>query len=357
MPRSVKSCPLPDFPAHRRGQPGGQPPARAGRAAADDRRPPTAWTTRLSSRACRPAPSAAEAGPIDGERRLPVELQRSDRRLRPGALAAARPPLSSAGIDGASGSRPRRRARSKREVDVRGSSIHGTPRAIERRGQPRPRHREQRPQQPHVRPFDQRRHAGKAIEAAAARRAHGHGLGLVVGVMGKQQMQDAAAPAFAATTADSARSARPACRPLRGLASGPAQDVRLDAEPRQQVARVGGFLRRRRRAGHDRRSGRRCARRAPRAQSCASSASASESRPPDTATATTGCVSNGSNGGISRANAPAIDGPASAGVTRSRSSGAPARPAASAGRWRADSPGRSARRSRRRRACGRASPA
>ena len=49
--------------------------------------------------------------------------------------------------------------------------------------------------------------------------------------------------------------------------------------------------------------------------------------------------SNGSNGAIKRAKSPASRGCARPALTRSRSCGAPARPAASAGRWRADSPG------------------
>ena len=75
------------------------------------------------------------------------------------------------------------------------------------------------------------------------------------------------------------------------------------------------------------------------AHSCASSARASESRPPDTATATTGAPSNGSNGAISRAKSAASRGRSSAVLTRSRSSGAPGRRGASAGRWRVGSPG------------------
>lgn len=54
-------------------------------------------------------------------------------------------------------------------------------------------HRQQGPQQAGIGAFDQGRHAREPIRPALPRCPHGHGLGLVVGVVGHQKVEDAPA--------------------------------------------------------------------------------------------------------------------------------------------------------------------
>ena len=57
------------------------------------------------------------------------------------------------------------------------------------------RHAQQRSQQPDVALLDDGCHAGETVAAAASCGSHRHGLRLVVGVVGQQQVKDAAAAA------------------------------------------------------------------------------------------------------------------------------------------------------------------
>ncbi len=111
--------------------------------------------------------------------------------------------------------------------------------------------------------LDEGRHAGKPIGAAAARGAHGHRLGLVVGMVRHQQMQDAALAGRPRTAARSAPRAPPAASPCAGLA--PVQRRIAASMPRRaSSSRVASrFACRSQRAGRDRRSGPQSRRRAP----------------------------------------------------------------------------------------------
>ena len=101
-----------------------------------------------------------------------------------------------------------------------------------------------RPQQAGLALLDQGGHAGEPIGPARPRGAHGHGLGLVVGVMGDQQMQDAVTPASLEQQAI-ARLARGFLQPACRLGAAPAQDLCGDAVASEQIARprrlAGGF--------------------------------------------------------------------------------------------------------------------
>ena len=164
---------------------------------------------------------AGKSGPIDGRAALPVELQHVHSGARQRAVTD-RPFDATAGRTVA---RARRRGAAARpqprpfetRIDIRGivEPLHA---AREKRGREAgPRYAEQRTQQAHFRLLDQGRHAGKAVGTALAGRPHGHGLGLIVSMMGEQQVQEAAPEAFIAQQPVPCFRAA-ACRPARGFA-------------------------------------------------------------------------------------------------------------------------------------------
>lgn len=131
-----------------------------------------------------------ETSPVNGDGPIALELEQrhaglGDLRLLTGALALGHRAVG------------RRNARSPQTrplepgVEVRGVVDPDNASRPQGRRKPGPRHAEQRSQQTDVGPFEQCRHAGKPIGAAAARGAHGHRLGLIVGLMRDQQVQDA----------------------------------------------------------------------------------------------------------------------------------------------------------------------
>ena len=200
QPEIVKSCPLPDFP---RGLPSdGAQSRRAARSRRSRRggwsRPPTAWIRRLSSLACRSRPRRANPARSMAATPVLVELQHVHSGL--GQFAVADRPF------GAAAPHARRRRAAIRpqprpfeaRIDVRGIVEPRHAAREERGGEPGPRYREQRPQQAHVGLLDQGRHAGQTVGTALAGSPHRHGLGLIIGVMGEQQVQDAAPAAFVA---------------------------------------------------------------------------------------------------------------------------------------------------------------
>ncbi len=144
------------------------------------------------------ATQACKSSPVDGRHALLVELQHVHSGLGQCAVADR--------SFGAATPHARRRRAAIRpqprpfeaRVDVRGIVEPRHAAREERGGELGPRYREQRPQQAHVGLLDQGRHAGQTVGTALAGSPHGHGLGLIIGVMGEQQVQDAAPAAFVA---------------------------------------------------------------------------------------------------------------------------------------------------------------
>ena len=113
----------------------------------------------------------------------------------------------------------------------------------QRRREPRPENPKQRPQEPHFRQLERSRHAGKTIRTALPGGAHGDRFGLVVGMVGDQQMENAAsATGFAQQPI--ARHARGFLQAGARLGFGPAQDLGLATVASEQGHGRGRFRRR-----------------------------------------------------------------------------------------------------------------
>ena len=177
-----------------------------------------------------------EIRPVEGEGRAPalVEFQHCDGGfghlpLLDRALAFGDKPVRR---DVAC--RPQARPLEPR-VQVRGIVDPGNAKRLQGRGKPGARNAEQRPQQANFGPFQKRRHAGQPVGATAARGAHDHRFGLVVGLMRHQQVKEAALPAGVAQETV-ARPARGLLHAGRRLRSRPGQHMGLDALASQQFA-------------------------------------------------------------------------------------------------------------------------
>ncbi|OFX01088.1 MAG: hypothetical protein A3D94_03020 [Alphaproteobacteria bacterium RIFCSPHIGHO2_12_FULL_66_14] len=172
----------------------------------------------------------AEPGAVDGGNTSLIEIERLHRRFGQATL----PCRADAAFDHRSRNR-RRRAQARpleARIDV-GRIVDPFDAAHQkRRSQARPRHREQWAEQPHVRPFDHRGHAGKTIGATAARGAHRHGFSLVIGMMRQKEMQDATTAAFIAQQTVALGPCGCLKTTLR-LFSNPAKHRSLDAMPIQ----------------------------------------------------------------------------------------------------------------------------
>ena len=93
-------------------------------------------------------------------------------------------------------------------VEIAGILDPALSRRAQRRLEPGPRHRQQRPQQPALRMLGHRRHAGKPVEAAAARQPQQQGLRLVLAVMRDQKVEHTLTRAPALEQAIARRSRR-----------------------------------------------------------------------------------------------------------------------------------------------------
>ena len=113
----------------------------------------------------------------------------------------------------------------------------------QRRREPRPRNSQQRPQQPDLRQLDRRRHAGKTVRTASPSGAHGDRLGLVVCMVGDQQMKYAAPPA-SFTQQAVPRNSGGFLQAGARLGLGPPQDLGLAIVASQQGCRRRRFRRR-----------------------------------------------------------------------------------------------------------------
>ena len=219
--RSVKSWVLPDFPRRPRQKAPRRPFQRSRRGGWSR---PRSLITRLSNPACRSGPDGQrrfDRWPLHLPARNPGYPQRRGRGPARAPTARRRRPAARGSFS--CRARPRR--------SKRGSTYEGIVEPLhaaceERGGEARPRDGEQGSQQPHLRLLDQGRHAGEAVGAAPAGRAHGHGLGLIVGVVRQQQMQDAPAPAFPAQQPIARRAGR-LLKAGAGLGAGPARGSRL----------------------------------------------------------------------------------------------------------------------------------
>ena len=106
-----------------------------------------------------------------------------------------------------------------------------------------PPHAEQRPQQSAVAPFYHCRHAGESVGSAPVGGTHGDGLGLVVGVMGDQQMKDAE-PTAGREQQPVASGSGSRLQPMRRLRTTPVQDLARHPLPLQKRLRRRGLVRR-----------------------------------------------------------------------------------------------------------------
>ena len=290
------------------------------------------------------SPSATGSRPVDGRRRLPARRRAVSTRRR--GQSVARAPAAAADRRPAPGRRcrlaQRARARSagRRSTDRRSTP---TPRAISVAVSRDSRHAEQRPQQPDLGdarqppPCRPDRRARSAAPRAWPRSRPGRRHGAPAADAGCRA---------GGTRRAAAGSGRRAPPPAARCAAWPRPSA--GSRPRNADAVRAGRASSAASAADSGRSAmvddqrQRPARRAPppsRAPAAPGRANRARRRRRRRRRA---CASNGSNGAISRANVPATSrGRPSArrSVTRSRSSGAPGRRGASAGRWRADSPG------------------
>ncbi len=127
------------------------------------------------------------------------------------------------------------------KIDIRRILDPSHAACLKRCRQTRARHREKRAQHSYFRALDEGGHAGKAIGSALARRPHRHGFRLVVGMMGNEQMQDAAPMALTAQQLISGGTRR-RLKTTLWLWPAPTKHDRLDPKPTQQVARQRCFV-------------------------------------------------------------------------------------------------------------------
>jgi len=192
-----------------------------------------------------PAGFAAEprkACPIDHHRPGQVEFQELQRGLGQASVVASPPPTRPIGRRRWAYSRFAQARPLEAAVDVRRVVDPRYGPRLEGRGQASPRDREQRPQQAGLPLFDQRRHTGKAVWSAQPGGAHRYRLGLIVGMMSEQQMQDAM-PSAGLEHQPVARLAGGFLEAARGLGPQPAQHLGGDAMAGKEIACARRFAR------------------------------------------------------------------------------------------------------------------
>ncbi len=175
-----------------------------------------------------------ETRAVEDERPIPVEIQQRDGSLGHLPLPGCALALDNRAVWRYRARRPQARPLESR-VQIRRVVDPGNAKRLQGCRKPGARDAEQRPQQTKFGPFQERRHAGQPVAATAARGAHDHRFGLVIGLVRHQQVKKAALAAGVAQETVACL-ARGLLHAGRGLRSRPGEHVGLDALASQQFA-------------------------------------------------------------------------------------------------------------------------